>query len=288
MDVTLALRFVPLLLSALFAVPDTRALLDAAVARLWTGVLDTPLFHRPLAEALVATFGFWFGAGVFETLHLAFPAVLDTKLGERRSAPHKMVKSVGYFVGTKVTGSVVYLAAIALFHALVRAKPPLPQNPPTFARLVSELAVGVFLYDLCFTPLHWLMHNGPTYLRHAHKVHHEAGGRISAGDTVRHSLIDGGLQVGVNILVQFVTPWGSGKHPLSRFLHNLIVTWLLCEAHSGYDLPWMSHRVFPGICGGAPRHQIHHTKGVVYYQQFFCWIDDCFGTVEHPSPAKLS
>ena len=38
-----------------------------------------------------------------------------------------------------------------------------------------------------------------------------------------------------------MSPWGK-KHALSRFAHNLVVTWLLSESHSGYDLPWMSHR----------------------------------------------
>ena len=82
-----------------------------------------------------------------------------------------------------------------------------------------------------------------------------------------------------NILVQFVSPWGM-KHPFSRFLHNLVVTYLLSEAHSGYDLPWMSHRVFPGIFGGAPRHNAHHNLANCYYQQFFCCIDDLIGATK--------
>lgn len=89
------------------------------------------------------------------------------------------------------------------------------------------------------------------------------------------------VQVIVNIIVQQLSPWGS-KHVLSRLLHNLVVTYLLSESHSGYDLPFMSHRVFPAIFGGSPRHNAHHNRGDVYYQQFFMYIDDALGfTPQH-------
>ena len=81
----------------------------------------------------------------------------------------------------------------------------------------------------------------------------------------------------MNVLVQRLpTPlWTAGglvlapKHPLSRVLHNLIVTYLLAEAHSGYDLPWMTHRAFPNVFGGARAHEAHHVHGEGNYHQFF-------------------
>ena len=84
---------------------------------------------------------------------------------------------------------------------------------------------------------------------------------------MQHSYLDGFLQVAVNILVQQISPFGGAKHVLSRLLHNLTVTYLLTEAHSGYrDLPFMSHNLFPELLGGAPRHEAHHHNGRVYYQ----------------------
>jgi hypothetical protein len=83
----------------------------------------------------------------------------------------------------------------------------------------------------------------------------------------------------------------SSRHVFSRFVHNLLVTWLLCEAHSGYDLPWMTHRnplafLFSGstssvhgapppplVVGGAPAHNTHHNRGDVHFQQFFTYLD---------------
>lgn len=97
-------------------------------------------------------------------------------------------------------------------------------------------------------------------------------------ETVQNSYMDAGIQVAINILVQNLSPWGLGcKHPLSRVLHNLLVTYLLTEAHSGYDLPFQSHRVFPGIFGGAPRHEEHHQSGDVCFHQFFVYLDDLRG-----------
>ena len=84
-------------------------------------------------------------------------------------------------------------------------------------------------------------------------------------------------QVATNVLVQRLpTPLLSGgalvlakKHPLSRVLHNLVVTFLLAEAHSGYDLPWMTHRAWPRVFGGAAAHEAHHVHGEGNYHQFF-------------------
>ena len=98
----------------------------------------------------------------------------------------------------------------------------------------------------------------------------------NAVETVQNSYLDAGIQVSINILVQNISPWGY-KDPLSRALHNLMVTYLLTEAHSGYDLPFMSHRLFPVVFGGAPRHELHHQHGNVYFHQFFMWLDDLAG-----------
>ena len=37
-----------------------------------------------------------------------------------------------------------------------------------------------------------------------------------------------------------------------------MVTYLLTEAHSGYDLPFQSHRFLPWLFGGSVRHEEHH------------------------------
>jgi sterol desaturase/sphingolipid hydroxylase (fatty acid hydroxylase superfamily) len=85
------------------------------------------------------------------------------------------------------------------------------------------------------------------------------------------------LQVAVNILVQQISSFGGAKHMMSRLMHNVVVTYLLSEAHSEYSLPWMSHNGFPKFLCGSPRHEKHHHDGRVYYQQYFKYLDGFFG-----------
>jgi len=162
-------------------------------------------------------------------------------------------------------------------------------------------------------PFHSSFHQAraPSW-RRLHGRHHEwarTEARAHNGvETVQNSYVDAGIQVAINILVQNLSPWGLGcKHPLSRVLHNLLVTYLLTEAHSGYDLPFQSHRIFPvrallglphhvlqhvtaackcsprrhpspqGVFGGSPRHEEHHQSGDVCFHQFFMYLDDLRG-----------
>ena len=115
-------------------------------------------------------------------------------------------------------------------------------------------------------------------MRKVHGYHHRwSSHTLNSLETVQHSYIDGFLQVAVNILVQHISPFAGPKHILSRLAHNIVVTYLLAEAHSGYDLQFMSHNIFPEFLGGSPRHEKHHHDGRVYYQQYFKYLDDFFG-----------
>ena len=175
--------------------PQGRILLDDAVTSAWSCILASTTMNHPLAEAMVATLGFWWSACLFESLHIMFPWVQRYRLKEEHpSKVTNLIKSPVFFATTKIGASAVYLFAVYLYH-LVKFKAPLPASPPTALRLTLEVALGVVLYDLVFMPLHWLMHNGPNWLRRIHRVHHEAQGVLRAGATVRHSLMDGALQV---------------------------------------------------------------------------------------------
>ena len=97
--------------------------------------------------------------------------------------------------------------------------------------------------------------------------------------------VDALLQVGTNICVQnisgLVLPFYGPKHDLCRFAHNIVITFLLTESHSGYDAPWSLHNLFPGgrrVYGGAWAHEKHHSRGDVHFQQFFCYLDWLGGT----------
>mmetsp|Transcript_49106 Transcript_49106/g.129827 ORF Transcript_49106/g.129827 Transcript_49106/m.129827 type:complete len:354 (+) Transcript_49106:72-1133(+) len=168
-----------------------------------------------------------------------------------------------------------YLAGIAVLH-LFKTPAASSWSAVTAGRLACEVAFGVVAYDFLFSWLHYGMHHVfPKFVDH--HQHHQItrfSGRLLAADTVNHGLLDFALQVGVNIVVQNIPIFGTPKHKLSRFLHNIVVTGLLVESHAGYDGFWSTHRLYPGVMGGAKRHVEHHTKGKSYYQQFFCYLDD--------------
>ena len=69
-----------------------------------------------------------------------------------------------------------------------------------------------------------------------------------------------------------------GAHPLSRGLYNFIITGMLVELHSGYDMPFSFQNIVPfGIMGGSRRHHEHHRSGRSFFAKFFtCW-DELFG-----------
>lgn len=263
--------------------------LDDLVANIWSVIYDWDVAQYALFEAEVAVFGFFLWIILFSSMHL-FLGEEQTKAsrfdGEMPHKPFEWAMPENYQLWFNPAAS--YLGSIWLY-LQIHEKPPLPEIAPSFGVLAVETMFGIWLYDLCFMPIHYLMHNWKVgRVRRVHGYHHRSGNTLNALETVQHSYIDGFLQVFVNIMVQKVTPFGGAKHVMSRLMHNLSVTYLLSEAHSGYrDLPWMSHNLFPEILGGAPRHEAHHHNGRVYYQQYFKYIDDFFGFTEGSNTSEL-
>jgi sterol desaturase/sphingolipid hydroxylase (fatty acid hydroxylase superfamily) len=180
--------------------------------------------------------------------------------------------------------------------------------------LVAEVLSGLLQYDFVMFFLHWMMHDIPAlrswhYQHHAHEEQRaldnynirndrDTSNRINLGgkgngndkrsfpcearDTLNHDLMDGSLQVAVNIVVQQYTlvaflSWGWNccgerlllsspspvvaglccmlpKSKLARILHNIIVTWLLVESHTSSPTPYVWRR----WCIGVKEHYWHH------------------------------
>ena len=263
---------------------------DAAVAWAWRRLLAMPATHNCMCEALVATASFWAWITLYQLLDTVDALARRFRLDRAPAKPFAENHSAR---GAVEAG--VYVGAVALFH-LARARAPLERAPPTAARLVFELAFGLIAYDGAFFFLHRLLHarRAPRWLRRAHRAHHggddaaaAAGGALRASATTHHSLLDGTLQVVVNVLVQQRAPcWARGrrwpglraKHDLARLWHNVAVTYMLVECHSGWDAPWGMHRVAPGLLGGAPAHERHHAGGDVCFAQFSTYLDRLCGT----------
>lgn len=291
---TAFLRILPFLIAVIHAT-DVFGF-DHLIASFWHRLLAGGWCNSAMSEANVAAGSFFFWILWFRGLDSVkwlqrfrfvertprpFGIFLTESFGAARNIKEPSIKEQRLL---RVWSSLpVYLVAIVIFHCFRTPKAVQPEAP-TFARVVGELGFGIVAYDFIFYWIHLGMHcwpNGP----HGHSVHHEVSVSDKKSHTkfleaelvVNHSLFDGALQVGVNIIVQNLHLWGGPKHKLSRYLHNILVTYLLTEAHAGLDLPWATHRVFPEIFGGALRHEIHHHLHKCCFHQFFRYIDDFLG-----------
>lgn len=271
--------------------------LDAALSAFWRVLLRQSWSRWPMFEAIVASVSFLMWIFWFRLLD-SLPCFQKFRFVSRDDGPlpsELLKRLAGAKAESKEANSVVssavmhtwaslpvYLGGIWLF-ILVRGTKPIEVEAPTFWRLVAEVAMGIVAYDFIFYWLHLAMHCYPR-LPHGHGLHHElssgANGDkfLESSAVVNHSLLDGTLQVAVNICVQNLPLFGGlPKHKLSRLLHNILVTYMLTEAHAGLDLPWATHRVFPEVFGGAFRHEVHHHAHRCCYHQFFKYLDDALG-----------
>lgn len=226
-------------------------------------------WHSSWLEPTTATIAFavvihiyWFwerqeGLSDFKTLE--FPSPLR---------PHQwgifIQSALGYWIG------------IFLVRLVVAPKPSIPDgwivDLPTALYRVLEVTSGIFLYDAIFFVLHVAMHHVKG-LQRFHRFHHDHKS-VECGDTLRHSLVDGTLQVAVNILVQQWTPWGTVRTRLARVLHNVLVVWMLVESHTRVPKGYVWRR----WCIGVREHWRHHSDGGISvenqrYQQFFGYLD---------------
>jgi len=282
-------RVSPLVTMGAYAVNP--APLDSAVENFYHWMISLDVTQTHLFEAHVAVFSFFGAILFFSVLHL----VLDEETVKKYHLDGQMPQENPLSWATKeefqlwFNPVVAYLGSILIYQQVFQTYKPPPILAPTFGVLVAEVAFGVFLYDLCFAPVHLFMHKGPLKeMRSVHGYHHRhSNGSLNPVETVQHSYVDGTLQVMVNIFVQHISPFGGPKHVLSRIIHNVLVTYMLSESHSGYNFSWMTHNIWPEFLGGSPRHERHHKDGRVYYQQFFTYLDDALGYTDQDVAENL-
>ena len=52
---------------------------------------------------------------------------------------------------------------------------------------------------------------------------------------------------------------------------------LRLRSKGGFAIFARVHRLWPAVLGGAPRHEVHHNRGGVYFHQYFKYLDDLLG-----------
>mmetsp|Transcript_14283 Transcript_14283/g.23974 ORF Transcript_14283/g.23974 Transcript_14283/m.23974 type:complete len:423 (-) Transcript_14283:201-1469(-) len=270
-------------LVVLLSVLVKRSLINQQIEVFWQYLLDRGLAQLDSFEPIVASASFYMWIGMFKVVDLMF----QQQFRRFKITPdHDPVKAEGgvfqFFspIGSKDTPGFMalfaYLVPLFIFDLLVprrtsRSYFNLP--PPTIFQLMGNISMSIFVYDFLFYFPHLIMHRNRYLFKHVHSKHHSRE-RLCSVEVVRHSFIDGTLQVVANI----VTLNLLGLDAFSRMVHNIVVTFLLTETHSGYDFPWAIHNILPeGVMGGAPAHEAHHRYGNVAYHQFFTYIDNYFG-----------
>ncbi|XP_062987693.1 cholesterol 25-hydroxylase [Elgaria multicarinata webbii] len=165
----------------------------------------------------------------------------------------------------------------------------LPQAAPELPRLFLHVIVCLLLFDFLYFLWHLLHHKVPWLYKTFHKVHHKHVSTFAL--TTQYSSMWELLWLG---FFAGMVPMLLNCHPLTEMTFFIANIWLSVEDHSGYDLPWSTHRLVPlGLYGGAPHHDLHHLKFKFNYAPYFTHWDRLFGTLSHAAvdnsaPAKTS
>ena len=166
-----------------------------------------------------------------------------------------------------------YLGFWIPFGGIVKAR-RIPSNPPTLCLIFQEVLSALLIYDLLFFLGHNLLHRVPFLYRHVHSKHHKMP-TVRAGDSVRHSFMDGMWDVICAVVALNILK----AHAFSRLVFNAVAIYLIVEAHAGINFPWMIHNIVPfNIFAGPVAHDLHHQGGSRNFQKFFTYLDSFFGT----------
>ena len=208
---------------------------------------------------------------------------------------------IAYWIGILLFKTIIYPPGQTFQSSYKPIPDGIPDSIWSFFRLGLEVITGILFYDFLFFFIHWSISN----IRYIHVRHHQHSQissihtqkstismthrdtiSIQAKDVLRHSLPDGILQVIVNIIVQRYNLWGycymwipfhlpyTIKSQCARWIHNILITWMLTESHTSYP----HFNVFRHYCIGIREHRLHHMYPWKYdtrYQPFFGYLDQC-------------
>jgi cholesterol 25-hydroxylase len=162
----------------------------------------------------------------------------------------------------------LYLLPLLVFDWLYPRR-VLPAEAPTARGLVGEVFATLALYDALFAVSHRLMHGVPWLFRTIHAKHHRHSD-VRAREIFRLSTAEEVADTACSVAAVNLTR----AHPLSRAAYNVIIVYLLCEIHSGYDTPWSLANVVPwGLMMGTREHVEHHATGRGAYAKFFSMLE---------------
>lgn len=247
-----------------------------ALLRAQESLLRSPFFPALFSFAVYSAFCLPFAA--LDCLSRRVPALRAYKIQPQASPTLGMM--------ALCLAQSVYHHVVCIFPATVAHwywRPVrLPATAPALPALLLQVALCLLLFDFLYFLWHLLHHRVPWLYRTFHKVHHKHVSTFAL--STQYSSVWELLWLG---LFAAAAPMLLRCHPLTEMTFFVVNIWLSVEDHSGYDLPWFTHRLVPfGLYGGAPHHDLHHLKFRFNYAPYFTHWDRLFGTLERGAPVK--
>ncbi|XP_053548877.1 cholesterol 25-hydroxylase-like protein [Bombina bombina] len=150
----------------------------------------------------------------------------------------------------------------------------LPLAAPELHRFVLDSIACLLLFDFQYFIWHVLHHKVPWLYKTFHKQHHKYTSTFALATQYSSAweMLSLGFFAGVS-------PMMLGCHPMTEMGFFILNIYLSVEDHSGYDLPWSTHKIIPfGLCGGPGHHDLHHEKIFSNYAPYFTHWDKLFRT----------
>ena len=181
---------------------------------------------------------------------------------------------------------VVYsLITVRLFHPMAHYFGMETGVPfPSIFKMACQIALFFVMEDAGHYWLHRALHWGPLY-KNIHKIHHTYSapfGLAAEYASPIEVMLLGIPTIGSPILWCAIT---GDLHILTIYVWITLRLFQAIDAHSGYDLPWSLHKIFP-LWGGADFHDVHHEKFIGNYSSSFRWWDYMMDTESGPEAAK--
>mmetsp|Transcript_23644 Transcript_23644/g.33183 ORF Transcript_23644/g.33183 Transcript_23644/m.33183 type:complete len:354 (-) Transcript_23644:98-1159(-) len=149
---------------------------------------------------------------------------------------------------------------------------------------VGALWVMFVVLDLCYAPLHHILHQSWCYAlvhKHHHRQHYPTRGYLDAGN--EHPL-EHFIGIGCTWAAVGASTYITGAHAFTIFLFFNIHAALAMLNHSPYNIQW----TIPGLGQySVGNHEMHHRKFTINYAQYCMWYDymmNTYASYEGPSP----
>lgn len=235
-------------------------------------LLNSSIFRHDTFEPMLASF--WFG------VVMTFWVIVDFYWPSTHV--YRIMKSddVSAWKGRESVfyreGAWYLLPWVFIDYFVPRRHTMLSVEAPTYYQILYEIVGCLFFYDLYFFIGHLILHKVSFLYRNVHAEHHHSK-IIRATDTIRHTFIDGSLDVAFSVMAIRTMK----AHSLSRALYNICAITLITEAHCGMNFPFMLHNVLPyGLFAGPIVHNFHHLYGNCNFQKYFTYLDYFAGTLK--------